>query len=404
MELTDDLQCMNCHKIFDRSTQKKLFTKTFIEKTYKKRREELLLQREMALMPATQPAVALEKGKRLINQEIIIMRKLHYEKMNELAHISKRINDLSFMVYNNGIIDSSEIAEMKSAASFVLRCSHEDCRGFVSRAYRCGACNEYTCPDCHEPKQSRYDAEHVCEDNKKANVAAINRECKPCVSCGTYIYRSEGCPQMFCTQCHILFDWNTGRRIEHSRGHNPHYLQWLRENGRVARDIGDVMCGGLPEINVIIQAMKIHPHSEDATRIACVVRCLLHIHHYERPRYPLNWNDDTDSEILRVKWSLGDITTEIFKTIRQRMEKKILLRREIGLVLEMAVNSATDVFQRFIQEGDNSKNGVNKTKLQLNIELENIRLIVNENMHNIANDFSNKTPRILDSWDYVSKF
>ena len=397
LESTEDLNCMNCHRYFDKSTQRKLFTKVFIDKTYKKRREELLFQREHALLPSTQPAITLERTKRVMSKEIENLRNEHQKRLREIARINKRISDLTFAIYNINLENMLDIDDVRSAATFVMKCSQENCKGFISRAYKCGTCCEYTCPECREPKKGRFDEAHVCDEDKKKTVALISRECKACVSCGTLIFKTEGCPQMFCTQCNILFDWNTGKKISHSSGHNPHFIQWLRDNGRNTRDVGDVMCGGLPDIRVIIEKMRIRPGSDAAIQISLIVRILLHIHHYERPRYPIIWNNDNDSEFLRVKWSLGDYTDDEFKVIRQRMEKRNCLKKEIGLVYEMLINSATDILQRFVH----SPNPDNKLVFD---ELENIRTIVNENMHNIAKDFSNKTPRITMNWDHVPKY
>jgi hypothetical protein len=48
---------------------------------------------------------------------------------------------------------------------------------------------------------------------------------------------------MFCTQCKRLWSWNTGKF--ETRGHNPHYLQWMRDHhaGGMPREPGDVLCG-----------------------------------------------------------------------------------------------------------------------------------------------------------------
>ncbi len=402
LELTDDINCMNCHRHFDRSTQRKIFTKTFIDKTYKRRREELLLQRETALLPATQVAISIERRRRAVQKEIDLWRNEQAKKMNELARIQKRINDLTNFMYSNRVNMDDE--DMSSAASFVLRCSHENCKGFVSRAYKCGTCSQYTCPDCHEPKNGRFDALHVCDENKKKNVAAIQRECKPCISCGTQIFKTEGCPQMFCTQCNILFDWNTGKRISHSSGHNPHFIHWLRESGRNTRDVGDVMCGGIPELRTIIEKLKVRPDSDTAIKISLIVRTLLHIHHHERPRYPITWNNDVATQQLRVKWSIGDYTDEEFKVLLQRNEKKSLVKKEIGLVLEMVVNSSTDIFQRFVfDQSPNILTSQYNRHEELFWELENIRNIAMENFTLISKDFSVITPKITGNWDYISK-
>ena len=122
---------------------------------------------------------------------------------------------------------------------------------------------------------------------------------------------------------------------------------------------------------------------------------MLHIHHHERPRYPITWNNDVINENLRVKWSLGDYTEEEFKVLLQRNEKKNMVKKEIGLVLEMIVNSTTDIFQKLVFE-NNSNEGREKSLL----DLEKIRIMANENLELISKDFSVKTPTLNEEWIY----
>jgi hypothetical protein len=58
---------------------------------------------------------------------------------------------------------------------------------------------------------------------------------------------------MFCTQCKRLWSWNTGKF--ETRGHNPHYLQWMCENhaGGMPRDPADVLCGREIDARFLVQ-------------------------------------------------------------------------------------------------------------------------------------------------------
>jgi hypothetical protein len=38
---------------------------------------------------------------------------------------------------------------------FVRACPVADCRGFLSTAWKCGMCDNWTCPDCHEARTRR---------------------------------------------------------------------------------------------------------------------------------------------------------------------------------------------------------------------------------------------------------
>jgi len=37
---------------------------------------------------------------------------------------------------------------------------------------------------------------------------------------------------MFCTKCGTRFDWNTGKKVSSEWFHNPHMVEWQRNNNR----------------------------------------------------------------------------------------------------------------------------------------------------------------------------
>ena len=60
----DDPNCMHCRRIFDRATLVTLLPRTFVEQRLKRHREQTLLERETAMMPATRPYVEQEMQRR----------------------------------------------------------------------------------------------------------------------------------------------------------------------------------------------------------------------------------------------------------------------------------------------------------------------------------------------------
>ena len=125
---------------------------------------------------------------------------------------------------------------------FIKACPSPECRGFLSSQWKCGICQNFTCPDCHEIKGPERDCGHVCDENAKATATLLANDTKSCPNCGTGIYKIEGCDQMWCTECHTAFSWRTGR-IENNI-HNPHYYEWMRRNGgEMPLNHNEIQCG-----------------------------------------------------------------------------------------------------------------------------------------------------------------
>ena len=119
-----------------------------------------------------------------------------------------------------------------------------DCRGFSSFQWKCGICQQWCCPECHEIIGQDRHAEHTYHPDNVASATLLANDTKSCPCCGMGIYRIEGCDQLFCKLCHTAFSWQTGR-IETQRIHNPHYYEWLRQrgDGEIPREQGDMICG-----------------------------------------------------------------------------------------------------------------------------------------------------------------
>jgi hypothetical protein len=115
-------------------------------------------------------------------------------------------------------------------------CPLEECNGFVDTSkWVCGTCKKHICKECFAEKEEG----HECNKDMVETVKMIMKESRPCPKCSIYIHKTEGCDQMWCTQCHTTFSYQTGE-IHVGRTHNPMYYQWLRETrGTVPREPGD---------------------------------------------------------------------------------------------------------------------------------------------------------------------
>lgn len=122
--------------------------------------------------------------------------------------------------------------------AFIRACPADGCRGFLSTAWKCGLCDVYACPDCHEIKPGgRDDPDHRCDPNTLASARLIAQETRPCPKCSAVIYRISGCDHMFCTACKTPFHWRTGEVMETNS--NPHLFEWRQQHPSAAADAPD---------------------------------------------------------------------------------------------------------------------------------------------------------------------
>ena len=157
--------------------------------------------------------------------------------------------------------------------TFKYPCPDNDCKGFVSSAWKCGLCGNSFCKDCHKEKLEG----HECNGDDKATIALIRQECKNCPKCSMGIYKIEGCDQMFCTGCHTPFSWKTGNIITNGPIHNPHYFEIMRRGGNVPRQPGDVPCGGIPDqYNIDQICRKLKFAKLDRHIVSHCLRMILH--------------------------------------------------------------------------------------------------------------------------------
>ncbi len=368
--------CMSCRKGWTREILHREFTDAFVNKTYKQHRENVLYDRERSLMPETQPYVEIERQVMVYttrkenltiernklnilsyqtgNTDLNLMGKntvedARIERQRRVIEFHKQISlinhDIGFLEYAIGVIRNSDPATERR--KFVRACPADGCRGFLSTAWKCGLCDAKVCSKCHEIKGENED-DHMCDPNNVATAEMLSRDSKTCPQCAAMIFKIAGCDQMYCTQCHTAFSWRTGR-VEQGVIHNPHYYEYMRRNGTLQRNPGDVVCGGLPNPAALNGVARPPIYNEQQrTFLWNLHQNLLHIQHGGiAHRYQAtNIREGRD---LRIKFMLGTLTEEEFKRKLQQREKSENKKREIREVLEMYTTVCTDILQRIVQ-------------------------------------------------------
>jgi len=168
---------------------------------------ELLTKKAQGLITPIQMPVyraAKKKWAELHDAEIAYSR-------NICNPLRKLLNDAcrELSYWNHRYINGSEATE-KLKREFLMRCPAEDCRGFLSTAYKCGICEKHTCADCLEclgaadESLEALKAAHTCKPENVESAKAIKKETRPCPKCGARIFKIDGC---FAKDTPILM-WN----------------------------------------------------------------------------------------------------------------------------------------------------------------------------------------------------
>lgn len=345
--------CMNtdCKKEWTRKHMRENLTYVFMNTKYKKHTEQLLYEREKTFMPATQPLV-----ERQIEHEKIFL------KIDDINNeITKLMQQRRKLEIEDAILQGKRDEEL-SKKTFVRACSKNDCRGFLSTQWKCGICETWTCPECHENKGLERDGDHECDPNNVASAKLISSDSRPCPKCHSVIFKIDGCDQMFCTMCHTAFSWRTGN-LE-TVIHNPHYFEWINRTGGAERNPLDVPCGReihhyfASEIqravtyssNTIIgekderfnQPMRGNAGAPLYTRI---IRGVIHLQHAIMNQY----NDDPliRNQHHRINYMRNKISEEQFKKILQIADKQQRKENEYTRVYQLLRDVVTDILHRF---------------------------------------------------------
>lgn len=333
LDTVNDPHCMGCKKAWGREFLDNNLQKTFINKKLKEHRENILFEREKSYFPQDQVIISREKEARRIEKMIE-----DYEI--QIANLRYTCNQLRADV---GRIRSG-VGRTNERVTLVRKCPIENCKGFLDGRWCCQMCESNICSRCNEKK----DEGHECDPQLVKSFTLIKNDTKPCPNCGEMIYKISGCPQMWCTSCHVAFDWNT-LVIERGLIHNPHYFEFNRNNrpnGVQLRNPQDIPCGGLPTRN---ELAIIFPNNYE---IQTILRGVIHIQQYEL-RYVYHAGDPPDNQALRIKYLMDEIPEEGFKRELQKREKAYIKKLEIRNILQMYVDTSSDLMRQLCLDPPN---------------------------------------------------
>lgn len=386
LDLQKNACCMSCKRELPLDFISKNTPISFSNNEYRNKRAADLLSQEKSLLPSSQNLVEQRKNE-------IHKQKLLDELKEEETYLRHRLREIAIL--KNDIRYGNTKVEEKEKKTFIMSCADENCRGFVSSAWKCGICDKYTCSKCHKLKNSRDDEEHVCNKDDVATADMIKKETKPCPKCRAPIFKISGCDLMWCTVCHVTFSWNKNEIVSVKHNHNPHFYAFQREqnNGEAPRVPGDDPCGmanRLPNFNHMRD--RLYNEFGDSYKLYREIhRTVYHINDVLLPRFP-NEIGIQDNSDLRVNFLMKDISEEEWLKQLKIRQKKSEKNRAINLIFNMLVDTITDIFVAY---------NLDRAK-DIDKQFENLRLYVNREFAEINRLFKNRTFRINKKWEIVS--
>jgi hypothetical protein len=392
--------CMSCKHEWTLEFLSEYTPNSFHNQEYREHRVDLLFQREKSLLPEAQP-----KAEQLLKLKIVEQKMLkELEKLEEqkapyrkkMQEIDEKMREAREQYYTERAKLRTEPVEKKK---FIQACPSNDCNGFLSSSWKCGLCETWVCKNCRCIKAGKDDENHVCNNDLVETIKLLSSDTKNCPNCASAIFKISGCSQMFCTVCHVPFDWNTGKIVKEVI-HNPHYYEWqLQNRGAVERNPNDMQCGGIPDFSTIqvhlnrtLRTMEKAKIDSIQKEISQIVRILYHIERVEYRRYPPNIGH-LDNEDLRIKFLMKEISEEDWRQELKIQQKKHEKNHAVHQVLEMIVLTASDILRNILVPS----NDINQS-LQ---ELRNLRTYVNSCLKKVAKRFNNTAPNIDDDWNLI---
>jgi len=294
--------CMNCNKLWTYEFIKNKLGESFIKNVYKQIKKEDLYKTELVLIPETQKRIEMLDKVKILNDEINELKRLIALKEVQKQHIYQEYFDEKRKEHK--IIEN-------------IKCQTEKCVGFLNEDGFCSCCLETTCKKCLEKKQDN----HECDKNIIESLKIIRKDSKKCPKCNIMIYKIDGCDQIFCTQCKILFDWKT-LQIDTGIGHNPHYLEYMRENNLLERDQNEIRCGRELDIYLLTGMYRKNKINEAFYRIAYNV---IHLEQVDLRKYRNNVFDNNlkyREKLIRKKITIEEFKDKIYNNYQLQLKNQ----------------------------------------------------------------------------------
>jgi len=253
-------------------------------------------------------------------------------------------------------------------------------------------CDTKYCNKCHEISS----ATHICKTEDMESAKTIIKDSKSCPSCHVITYKVSGCSQMWCTQCHTVWNWSTAT-VEKGTIHNPHYFEYMRRQGTLPEpnqqrppgcEAGQIY---LFEIAQTTNRLKIDnpPHGYNIF-IYNMMRLRNHVIDVELRRYASDVI--RENRELRIRYLLNEIDEPWFKRLLQQREKLVAKKQEYEQIMRMLGDVLLDLMMKLV------RSTTKEAALAIEKEFHALCRFANDSFENSGKMFKCKYPKIqLDS-------
>jgi hypothetical protein len=397
LQTTTEPHCMNCKIQWNDDFLIDNLNRNFWTKDLKNHQKKLLLDIEKSRLQENVVDAKCElelKKCDVIEHEInekIIKLKLKLDsvstKKNRLKYQRRfyRINDNGDLVFGGSDDLSDEELKNKQRSKFIMKCTLNDCPGFLSPKYKCSICENYTCKDCLEQVGAFENFEnHTCKKENIESAQLIRKETKNCPNCGVSIFKIDGCDQMWCVQCQTTFSWKTGK-IETGKVHNPHYYEYLRRNGKtIPRDPQDIVCGGYVRYNDFNRLFKkilfrLPEIKKFQYYYQSMDRLFNEFSHYTLGNYREKNQDNDFNKKFRVSYLLKEIDEDTFikkcynEQIKHKRNNLILqILETLNLVITDFTRDYYDIIFKFEKNVTKDEYNLNEFYDEANVQMSQL--------------------------------
>jgi hypothetical protein len=304
--------------------------------------------------------------------------------------------EIESRMYSDSIHKKVEVKTVKDEPKYICPCPQQDCKGFIdSVTYKCGMCEKAVCKRCQTPEHE----DQKCNPDIVETVKMLQKETKPCPKCRAPIFKIDGCDQIWCTSCHTAFSWNTGE-VETGRIHNPHYYQWMRANGGMPREQGDVRGGQCAQdINfgrIMRNTYILCPFIDEINTIDYLTQCHRLIFHIRQVM--IRQNDVYDTVIgleNRIRYMLGDFSEKQWLSKLKAREKVKDIKRCQTSLFTMCANTLEDLLNniRMCRDKEEFQNYFG--------QLQGLNKYVSDNVLKLKKRFNVKMASFDSVWNLV---